>query len=72
MSAIDELIWICNDKLIGGIELRDAAELEVVKLRADNAELRRLVRAVKVCEFEGIYCEDVDGQNWFDKQKECK
>lgn len=45
----------------------DAGLSESIKLRLESFEaLVRLVRAVKCKEFSGIYCDDIDGVNWFD------
>lgn len=35
-------------------------------LKARIEALEKLVMAVRCSEFEGAYCEDVDGKNWFD------
>lgn len=41
-----------------------------VKLEQRADALAALVAAVKCRDFDGIYCEDVDGTNWFDKREE--
>lgn len=35
-----------------------------------NDRLKALIEAVKVSEFGGIHCEDVNGKNWFDERSE--
>jgi hypothetical protein len=44
---------------------------ELCRLRGIVAKQRRLLAAVKSSEFVGIWCDDVDGKNWFDLRESC-
>ncbi|MHB1328009.1 MAG: hypothetical protein ACYC2K_07390 [Gemmatimonadales bacterium] len=49
------------------VELSPVALQEFFKnAQASQPEAEALLRAVKVSEFSGISCQDVNGRNWFD------
>jgi hypothetical protein len=45
---------------------RDHLEAKVAELEAQLAQAETILDAVNAMEFGGIYCDDVDGENWFD------
>lgn len=48
--------------MLGGIKIADLR----VALAKPEGDASALLRAVKVSEFSGISCQDVNGRNWFD------
>ena len=49
-------------------KIREIAE-ELAHMEKANKDLKELVRAIRVPEFQGMYCEDVKNGNWFDAAK---
>jgi hypothetical protein len=45
---------------------RDHLEAKVAEFETQLAQAETILDAVNAMEFGGIYCDDVDGENWFD------
>lgn len=60
-------------KLVLGEEDSQTAPIcngQVREMVAEIAALRDLALAVRVHEYEGFWCADVAGKNWFDRRRE--
>jgi hypothetical protein len=49
----------------------DAAAKEIVALRELVEEQKTLLKAVKSSHYQGVWCDDVAGGNWFDRRDAC-